>query len=92
MPLSRNTSPSPAVGWVKIPPCSAVYGMRAIIATWTAIMSSLASTPKAVKPRISSLSAAMSIFGQPSVHKCSRFEQLTSQTFICTCICKMRDE
>jgi len=39
--------------------------MRLIIATWTAIMSSLASVPNTVKPRISSPSAAMSIFMNP---------------------------
>jgi hypothetical protein len=62
-PLSRKVSPSPAVGWAKIPPRSAVYGMRAIIATWTAIMSSLASAPKAAKLLRGAL-----------VHICSRFE------------------
>ena len=41
------------------------YGIRAIIATRTAAMSSLASAPNAVKPRISSLSAAMSILRNP---------------------------
>ena len=51
MPLSRTVSPSPAVGCVKIPPRSAAYGMRLIMATWTAIMSSLASAPAAAQVR-----------------------------------------
>jgi len=42
VPLSRVVSPSAAVGWVKMPVRSVVYGSRPIMATWTAVMSSLA--------------------------------------------------
>lgn len=62
---SRKVSPSAAVGCAYTAPRSAVYGVRPIMAVWTAAISSLASAPNAVNPRMWSLSAATSIFRNP---------------------------
>ena len=63
---NRPSSPSAAVGWVKIASRSAVYGMPPSIAVWTTAINSLASAPKAVKPRMRS-SAPISAFMNPRV-------------------------
>ena len=48
------SNPSAAVGWVQIVSRKTVYGMLPSIAVWATAMSSLASAPNAVKPRMRS--------------------------------------
>ena len=63
---NRPSKPSAAVGWVQIVSLRIVYGMPPSIAVWATAMSSLASAPNAVKPRMRS-SAPMSAFMNPRV-------------------------
>jgi hypothetical protein len=62
---NRAASPSAIVGWVKTASRSAVYGRPAIIATWTTAITSPASAPNAVKPRMRSPPSSMSALRYP---------------------------
>ncbi len=63
---NRPSNPSAAVGWVQIASRRTVYGMPPSIAVWATAMSSLASAPNAVKPRMRS-SLPISAFMKPRV-------------------------
>ena len=75
---NSGISPSTNVGWVKTASCSAVKGSSAIIAICTADIISPAPTPKAVKPRIRSLSAAIKALRNPRVSESVRARRFAS--------------
>src|SRR5688572_6646189 len=68
----RTLSPSAIVGCVRMASRSPAYGRPASIAVWTTAITSPASAPSIVKPRMRSLFVSMSAFMKPRVSPSAR--------------------